>query len=186
MIVGKRVRLRALSKADLPAFVDWLNDADVRRNLTLYQPVSMEQEERWFLQTLALPVDEQPLSIEAKRGADWQLVGNIGFMNLDTHARSAEIGLFIGIKDLWDKGLGGEAMRLMLAHGFQTLNLNRIYLCVYESNLRGVRCYEKAGFQLEGRLREARFLEGRYIDILMMSILKSEWTKEQLRKEGNS
>jgi RimJ/RimL family protein N-acetyltransferase len=67
-------------------------------------------------------------------------------------------------------------MRLMLNYGFNTLNLNRVYLRVYESNPRGIRCYEKAGFRHEGRLRQAIFQDGRYIDLLMMSVIRSEWS----------
>jgi len=69
-------------------------------------------------------------------------------------------------------------MRLMAGYGFGNLNLNRIYLQVFETNPAGIRCYEKAGFKHEGRLREARYHEGHYIDVLMMSILKNDWQKE--------
>ena len=63
----------------------------------------------------------------------------------------------------------------MLKHGFKELNLNRIFLRVYEINLRGIRSYEKAGFKQEGRLRQDRFMDGKYIDVLLMSVLRSEW-----------
>jgi len=178
MIIGKRVRLRAIEKNDLPHFVAWLNDPQVRRNLLIYQPLSIPQEEKWFEDILTRPVDEQPLCIEIKSGNSWQLVGNTGLFNIDLHDRSAEIGIFIGDKEAWDKGFGGEAMRLMVGHGFMDINLNRIYLRVFETNPRGTHCYEKAGFKHEGRLRQARFHEGHYIDMLMMSILKSEWVEE--------
>ena len=124
-------------------------------------------------------VDEQPLCIDIKVGEKWEHAGNISFMQLNQHDRSAEIGIFIGRKDFWNKGCGCEAMRLMIGHGFNDLNLNRIFLQVYETNPNGVRCYEKAGFKHEGRLREARYHEGRYIDMLMMSILKSEWIETE-------
>jgi RimJ/RimL family protein N-acetyltransferase len=55
------------------------------------------------------------------------------------------------------------------------LNLNRIALEVYENNPRAVRSYEKAGFLHEGRKRQAMFKEGKYVDILLMSVLRSEW-----------
>jgi RimJ/RimL family protein N-acetyltransferase len=179
MIFGKRVRLRAIEKDDLPRFVAWLNDPEVRRNLILYQPLSMGQEELWYESILKEPVDEQPLCIDIKDGDKWVHAGNISFMQLNQHDRSAEIGIFIGRKDFWNKGFGCEAMRLMVGHGFNDLNLNRIYLRVYETNPNGERCYEKAGFKLEGRLREARFHEGKYIDMLMMSILKREWIETE-------
>ncbi|MCJ7622204.1 MAG: GNAT family N-acetyltransferase, partial [Anaerolineaceae bacterium] len=59
-----------------------------------------------------------------------------------------------------------------------------IYLHVYETNSRAVRSYEKAGFSVDGRLRQDRFLEGRYVDVLLMSILKDEW-KKNYKNEGN-
>ncbi len=183
MITGERVRLRAMSRSDLPQFVVWLNDPEVIRYTSLYAPFSLEHEEQWFQKTLALSVDEQPLVIEVKIEDRWEAVGNVGFMNFDQRARSAEIGILIGEKDYWNKGYGTEAMQLMVGYGFGALNLNRIHLRVYEINPRGVRCYEKVGFQHEGRLRQAYYLEGQYIDILVMSILKKDWTDKKM-KEG--
>ena len=179
MIIGERVRLWAIEKDDLPRFVAWLNDPEVHCNLILYQPLSLPQEEQWYADILKEPVDEQPLCIDIKAGENWEHTGNISLMQLNQHDRSAEIGIFISRKNFWNKGYGCEAMRLMIGHGFNNLNLNRIYLRVYETNPNGVQCYEKAGFKHEGRLREARYHEGCYIDMLMMSILKSDWTETE-------
>jgi diamine N-acetyltransferase len=64
---------------------------------------------------------------------------------------------------------------LLAMHGFNTLNLNRIYLRVVENNPRAIRAYEKAGFIHEGRQRKAEFKGGRYLDFLVMSMLRSEY-----------
>ena len=66
-------------------------------------------------------------------------------------------------------------MRLICKHGFETLNLNRIWLRVFETNQRAIRVYEKAGFTIEGRYREGQFLRGKYVDVMIMSVLHSEW-----------
>jgi diamine N-acetyltransferase len=95
-------------------------------------------------------------------------------MNINWRIHSAEVGIFIGDKTEWNKGYGTEVMRLLLQHGFENLNLNRIFLRVDEHNLGGIRCYEKAGFIHEGRLRQANFHEGKYYDHLIMSVLRSE------------
>jgi diamine N-acetyltransferase len=179
MIFGKRVRLRAIEREDLPKFVAWLNDPEVYRNLLINYPLSLPQEEQWYEAILKEHVDEQPLCIDIGIGEKWETVGNVSFMQLNQHDRSAEIGIFIGAKEHWNNGFGCEAMRLMVGHGFNDLNLNRIYLRAYETNPNGIRCYEKAGFKHEGRLREARYHEGRYIDMLMMSILRSEWIETE-------
>jgi diamine N-acetyltransferase len=183
MLNGKRIRLRAIEKEDLPIFVTWLNDPEVRRNLQLFQPLSLAQEEEWFKGILQQPLEEQPLMIEVKTAEGWQSVGNVGLLKISNTDRAAEIGIVIGEKIFWGQGYGTEAMRLMLKHGFKELNLNRIYLRVYETNLRGIRSYEKAGFKLEGRLRQDRFMDGKYIDVLLMSILRSEYKEEKSEGE---
>jgi len=61
LIIGKRIRLRAIEKEDLTRFVTWLNDSEVRRNILLYQPLSLPQEELWFKEILTKDRDEQPL-----------------------------------------------------------------------------------------------------------------------------
>jgi RimJ/RimL family protein N-acetyltransferase len=175
MILGERIRLRAPERADVPKFVEWLNDPEVLAGLLLHLPLSQAMEERWFENMLERPAYEQPLAIEALTDAGWQLIGNCGYHNLDWRARSAEVGIFIGAKHLWNQGYGTETMRLLLRHGFVTLNLNRIYLDVYATNPRAIRAYEKAGFVLEGRKRQGMYKDGSYIDVLLMSVLRQEW-----------
>ena len=170
-----------MRREDLPLFVEWINDPEVRRNLLFDNPLSTHQEDKWFAETLTRHVDEQPLTIEIHTDQGWQPAGDTGFMDINRHEGSAEIGIFIGDKRFWNQGFGTEAMRLMVAHGFNDLNFHRVFLHVLETNPRALRAYEKVGFQNEGRMREARYLEGRYVDVLLMSILKSEW--KQLEKD---
>ncbi len=175
MIIGDTVRLRGVDKEDLPLFVSWLNDPDVRRYLSLYNPLSNAQEEKWFEDLANHCLAEQPLMIEALDNEKWKPLGNISFLNVDQQSRNAELGLFIGDKEFWGKGIGTKAISLMLDYGFKTLNLHRVYLRVFEPNQRGIHCYEKIGFKHEGNMREAYFLDGEYVDVLFMSILKNEW-----------
>jgi diamine N-acetyltransferase len=100
-------------------------------------------------------------------------------MQMDPTIRSAEVGLFIGDKACWNKGYGTEAMHLLLNLGFDTLNLNRIFLRVDEANKGGIRAYEKAGFIHEGRFREGTFQNGKYCDVLLMSVLRAEWNPKK-------
>lgn len=180
MIIGKRVRLRAIEREDLPKFVAWLNDPEVRQFLMASIPLSMDNEKRWFESILEQPQASQPLAIEIFTSAGWEIVGNVGFHNIDQINRCTEVGIFIGEKQYWSQGYGREAMRLMLRHGFDHLNLNRIYLRVFETNPRGIRSYERAGFIHEGRLRQAQYFNGKYVDVLIMSVLHSEWQDNEM------
>jgi RimJ/RimL family protein N-acetyltransferase len=176
VILGKRVRLRAVERADLPKFQEWLNDPEVIEGLLHYLPLSMADEEKWFEALMQREPEQKPLAIEILEGESWQLAGDTGLFNIEWTTRSAEFGIFIGDKSRWNQGYGTEALQLILRHGFNTLNLNRIYLRVFTSNPRAKRSYEKAGFILEGTLRQAAFRGGKYIDVYMMSIIRSEWT----------
>lgn len=178
MIYGERVRLRHAESEDLPQFIEWLNDPEVRHGISLYLPLSLAEEQNWFDNMLNSPIDERPLVIEAKQpGEDWQMIGNSGFHNIEWRSRSAELGIFIGDKSYWDQGYGTEVMMLLLKIGFSTLNLHRIYLRVFEDNPRAIRSYEKAGFVHEGRQRQAEYHDGSFHDVLFMSVLRPEWVE---------
>ena len=176
MIQGERVRLRAIEKDDLPKFVRWMNDPEVIEFLLISSPLSMAMEEKWFERQVAIPPNEgQVLAIEALVDGNWVHIGNVGIHNVEPVHLNAEFGIVIGEKDYWNKGYGTEAARLALKHGFENLNLHRIFLNVYENNHRGIKAYEKAGFVKEGVLREAIFKNGRYLNVIIMSMLHSEW-----------
>jgi RimJ/RimL family protein N-acetyltransferase len=181
MIYGERVRLRHVEREDLPQFVEWLNDPEVSLGLSIRIPLSMDEEENWYAQVLKSPNEERPLCIEAKHEDGWKLIGNSGFFVVDWRNRNAEFGIFIGERADWNQGYGTEVVKLILEHGFSTLNLHRIFLRVFADNQRAIRLYEKTGFVHEGRQRQAEFHGGQYHDILFMSMLRSEW--EELLEE---
>ncbi|MCJ7535026.1 MAG: GNAT family protein [Anaerolineales bacterium] len=179
MIYGDRIRLRHVERDDLPQFVEWLNDSRVARGLSIHIPLSMDEEERWYGQMLKSPNEERPLCIEAKQEDGWRLIGNSGFFSIDWRCRSGEFGIFIGDTAIWDQGYGTEVVRLILQHGFCTLNLHRIFLRVFADNLRAIRVYEKVGFIHEGRQRQAEYHDGQFCDVIFMSMLRPEWDEQE-------
>jgi RimJ/RimL family protein N-acetyltransferase len=67
----------------------------------------------------------------------------------------------------------------MVKHCFETLNLHRVWLHVFEYNPRGQKAYLKVGFQREGVLRQSIFREGRYWDTIVMAILREDWNNAE-------
>jgi RimJ/RimL family protein N-acetyltransferase len=175
MISGKRIRLRALEKSDLPAAVRWLNDSEVTENLLHDIPLSLAREELWYQKMLENPPETHVLAIEVKDGDEWWHIGTTAFHNVDWKNRIGEYGIMIGEKSQWGKGYGYEATLLMLQYAFNHLNLNKVFLYAIETNARGIRVYEKAGFIHEGRLRQDIHKNGRYLDVFAMSVLREEW-----------
>ena len=81
----------------------------------------------------------------------------------------------IGDKKNQGRGIGFFAVKEMLNHAFNNLNLQRVELFVLEDNKRAIHLYEKSGFKYEGRKRKARYKNGKFVDLFMYSILKEEF-----------
>lgn len=175
MIYGKKTRLRRIERDDLSTFVCWFGDPEIRDFISINSPISMAQEEHWFQQQLQKKNDEL-FAIESHDGSENNvLIGVIGLHNIDWVHRHTELGVIIGEREYLSKGYGSDAIDMVLGFAFHELNLHRVSLLVLEDNARGIRAYEKCGFQLEGRMREAFFRKGRYQDQLQMAILDCEF-----------
>jgi RimJ/RimL family protein N-acetyltransferase len=187
MILGQRVRLRPVEKDDVPRFVKWLADEETRSLLSQHLPFSLMQEERWYEDNLNAR-EEQAWAIDAQpEGAGlepWEHIGSCGFFRLNWRCRHAEAGILIGAREHWGEGYGSDALRTLVHWGFYTLNLNRIYLRVFEDNRRAIRCYQKVGFTEEGRLRQDDYRDGAYRDTLLMSMLRLEWDNQAAAAEA--
>jgi len=168
MIKGQKTILRAIEREDLPIFVRWFNDPEVRQYLLMYMPMSLAEEEKWFERQL----EDQNNRIFAIETADGVHIGNCGLHDFDWKNSKAELGIAIGEKEYWGKGYGSDAVRTLLGFAFGEMNLHRVQLEVYDFNPRALRCYEKCGLQVEGRQREALFRGGSYHDVLIMGILR--------------
>jgi RimJ/RimL family protein N-acetyltransferase len=173
-LIGPTVYLRPPEKTDAPIITPWYNDQDVLRFMGTIRPTSVASEEAFIAALNANPME--PTFGIVVRETD-RLIGVAGLSRTDVRHRHAMFGIGIGDKSAWGKGYGTEATRLIVAYAFETLNLNRVWLMVFEYNQRGVRAYEKAGFRVEGRLRQDCFREGRYWDTIYMAILREEWRK---------
>ncbi|MGQ9667827.1 MAG: GNAT family N-acetyltransferase [Anaerolineae bacterium] len=84
--------------------------------------------------------------IETTEGEEWLPIGTIGLHRVDWKNRLGVLGIAIGEKRFWNRGLGTKAVRTLLRFAFLELNLHRVELEVYDFNPRAMRCYEKAGF----------------------------------------
>ena len=169
---GKLVRIRAYERSDLESIMLWINDREVTRNLEaqLIFPLSRIAEEKYLEETASAATYRW--AIETLQG---EYLGGISLVRVDWINRSAQVGITIGVKQHWGKGYGTDAMRVLLRLAFEDMNLHRVWLNVYDFNLRGIKSYEKCGFRREGVQREARFIDGHYCDSVMMGILEADY-----------
>jgi RimJ/RimL family protein N-acetyltransferase len=171
---GALVRLRAFDEHDIPAVSSLFNDPDVLYHLDqVVFPQPVEGTREWWESTRRSN-GQQLFVIET---LDGDLVGACDLRDISDRSRAASLGIWIG-QPYWDRGYGTDAVRTLCRFGFHEMNLQRIELHVHETNERGRRAYERVGFKEEGRLRRAHFIDGRYVDTLVMGLLSDELIEE--------
>lgn len=172
MLKGTNLTLRAVCREDLPHYIEWFSDPEVTRHLLWYLPLNMDFETQWYERQLT---DPTVLNFAIVLNDSSKHIGSIGLQKIDHKNQVAELGIAIGEKSEWGKGYCREAIKLLLAYGFEQLNLNRIFLRVFTENIAGKKCYEHCGFKLEGELRETEFNNGKFINSFIMSVLRHEF-----------
>jgi RimJ/RimL family protein N-acetyltransferase len=173
-LVGERVYLSPLVVEHASLWYRWHNDLETALLAASpgHRSPGSEAEFREVIETFIKRKWHPFLIVEAESD---EPVGWCALIQVDPIGRRAMLAALIGEKEEWSKGLGEDALRLLLDYGFSMLNLNSIELIVHEDNVRAVRCYEKLGFQIVGRKREARIHGPLKQDILLMDILAAEF-----------
>jgi len=173
-LIGERVYLRGLEEEDLHGpYFQWFNDqeSDLYTNHALF-PNSMARM-RAFFERITQGTNDLVLAIILKDGD--RHIGNVALHDINWQHRRAELRIIVGEPDARGKGLGTEAMRLLLRHAFEKLNLHRITLGVRADNVQAIRAYEKCGFVIEGRFRQKYCLAGVWYDAVRMALLAPDF-----------
>lgn len=170
---GERVRLRPWRESDAPMLSRWYADREVVHWLHRSEdPPTFGSPEVYLAKIRELCASDSEIRFIVETGA--LPVGDIGLTGIHPCGR-AELSIAFGEKVYWAKGLGRAAIRVLLAFGFEALDLRRISLVVDADNARGIRCYEAAGFRSEGTLRAHRLRYGKPLDMLAMAILREDF-----------
>ena len=178
-LVGERVLLRPFTAADVDAMGPVLADPEVLRltgpasstaGVAGAVPVLDDRTREWYATREAQP-DRLDLAL-VDRAAD-RCVGEVVLNSWSPEDQTCGFRILVGPQGR-DRGLGSEATRLVVAHAFATTDLHRIELEVFAFNPRAQHVYERAGFRVEGRRREAFVFDGERVDSVLMAVLRPE------------
>lgn len=162
-------KLRPFNFNDIDSLIVYANNPKIASNLTnqFPHPYTRESGESFIkMATRHSPVTIFAIDINRKAS------GGIGLHpQSDIHIKNAELGYWLAEK-FWGKGIMTKAVKQMVKHGFETLDINRIFARPYGSNLGSQKVLEKAGFVLEGRFEKTIFKNGEYLDELIYAIRK--------------
>jgi RimJ/RimL family protein N-acetyltransferase len=172
VLTGERIRLAAVREDDLPSLFAWINDRELVLLSAPYRPVHFSDHAAWWER---LASDSSRVMFAIRRREDDALIGTCQLLAIDLRNGTAEVQIRIGDPDARGRGLGTEALGLLLRHAFLDLGLHRVGLHVFASNERAIAAYTKSGFVREGVLRQAVLVDGAREDVVLMGILHEEW-----------
>ncbi len=173
-----KIRLRALTKADMEKTLQWHNDDYIKKMYLGHPfPVTRELEEEWYDKVLRSNIPVTVFGIEVIEGK--KLIGLSILREINLLNRCAEYAIYIGDAHARGNGYSREATIKTLRFGFKDLGLHRVSLKVLSDNKNAIGLYKKCGFSEEGVLKEAHYKEGRFKDEVVMSILDAQFSEKR-------
>lgn len=174
MLKGEFIGLRAVEKEDLILLRDWRNNTNFRRNFREHKELNMFNQEVWFSRTFSNSNDFMFVIIDLQND---EPIGACGLLYTNWINRSSDFSFYIGKDELYiDDKYAYDAAKTLIEYGFKDLNLNKIWMELYEYDLKKLNFFkEKFNFKVDGKLRQNAFSEGKYWDSFIISILKSEF-----------
>lgn len=181
-VVGRKISLREMQKADVPQKVEWFNDPEVNRTLLMEEKLDLDKSLEWFDRSRSDP-SRRDFVIESKEGKP---IGIMALVHIEPAHGTAECFCVIGDKTYWGGGIGTEAHLLLADWGFKNLGLHKIWACIRPENAAIIKVIERIGFKVEGTLREEKYIDGKRADILRIGLLRREFyaAHPEFAKEG--
>ena len=138
MITGKKVGLRAVEKEDLPLFRDWRNIPEFRKNFREVRELSLTDQEKWYDSLQA--TKHINFMFTVVRLKDMKPIGAAGLLYINWINRSADFSFYIGESNFYidAEGFAEEAAHLLIDYGFGNLNLNKIWMELYEFDIKKI------------------------------------------------
>lgn len=167
ILEGENIKLLPLYVSDAnDNYLSWLNDPEVMRGIVT-DGYTKETLKDYIFQRISNPMTVFNKIIWKQNGLH---IGNIKLDFYDARANLSELGLLVGNKNYWGRGVGMEACQLMINYGFNSQRLSKIWLAVFGNNLAALRLYQKLGFITEGILKSHVFSDGKLQDKYLMAI----------------
>jgi ribosomal-protein-alanine N-acetyltransferase len=164
--------VRALMERDLDGpYTTWFEDQDVCKYNSHGKLFKNREYFRGYLQNL----NQSDKIVWAICHIDGQHIGNISLQKISYIDRTAEFAILLGDKCHWGKGIGFLAGKKLMEHGFQKLNMEKIYCGTAATNIGMRKLASALGMTLEGVQRSHLFLEGERVDVALYGVLLHEY-----------
>ncbi len=168
MIFGSTVALGPILPVDMASLFKWSDDVEDARLNEPYRPLNWHRQEAYWMNAEA---DPSRIFFAIRARSAPEILGYVQLRDIHPVHRSAQIGLRIGEAAHRGQGKGGEALHLAIRYCWDHLNLTRLALTVFARNERAIALYRAAGFREEGQMERALFIDGHWVDLVMMALV---------------
>lgn len=181
-LISENIYLSPLTKDDISVeYISWLNDSEVCKANTHATIPNNHSKTLAYVESVEGSQTEIVFAIRWKENDIH--IGNVSLQGINWINRTGEYAVLIGNKKYWNKGVGSESLSLIIQYGLITLNLNRIWSGMFITNKGAMKICEKNEMKKEGVLREAVFKNGKYLDVVIYSILQKDFKKTNQKKD---
>ena len=174
VLVGRTTYLRPVTGDDIETLARWWAEPETAVFQSGVIRPRPDQPIREMFKAWSTNESGAGVAFSAVRRSDDELLGHVSLWGAELPTRGATLGVIMG-PDARGRGLGTDALGILVRYGFEEMGLNRIQLGVYSFNDRAIAAYKKLGFVEEGRRREAALHAGHWYDEVLMAILASEY-----------
>ena len=174
VLESNRIIIKPVEQEDLPFLLNLRWDSDIMKYL-IHDPISLKSQQAWFESTTKS--NDMPFSIFVKEDAnssEMAIAGTVGLYNFNHRHQRATWRLRIS-SNFQGKGIGFEAIHMILDYGFNTLNLNKIVSDSFVDNIAIIKLSKKLGFAEEGVVKSHYFHQGRFRDAINFGLLRKDF-----------
>lgn len=165
------LRFRSIEREDLEQLKNWRNNSEIRSWTREYRLLNMENQNDWF-KSMSRNKNNEMFLIEILLNNDWTPIGVCGLCYINWLSKNAEVSLYIGESGFRGLGLGKRILKFLKEKAFNELNLHKLWAEVYSGNAASMSLFEKAGYIMEGRLKQQVFKNGKYQDSVFFSLYR--------------
>ena len=171
MLTGSRLNLIPFKEEHVcDTYIGWLNDPDVNRFMEVRFVRQTRETVLAYVQSFYGDAENYMWGVYQKNN---DLIGTATLSDINRHHQRGVLGLMIGEKGCWGKGYGTEVIKLTVDFAFKKLNLHKATAGAIADNLGSIKAFQKADFEIEGRMKSQDFSDGVFRDVVYMGLVNT-------------
>ena len=178
-IAPSMIELKYFTADDFEQLIKWIDTKELLTNWagSMFSFPLNQESLAWYISDTNDLQTSEAFMFKAVEKSSGKTIGHISLGSISKRNRSGRISRVFISDEAKGKGFCQQMVRAILKIGFEDVKLHRICLGVYDFNESAIKCYKRAGLQIEGINRDVLWYEEKYWSLVEMSMLENEWAE---------